>query len=533
MITTSGNARPWIVSRSARISTLMIVSVVLTLATVAMVRAGPPAGVFANETVPEEVLEKFVVSLSASEAVAAMAAGVLTSEQYVGLLLRRIENHPQLNAFIHLDAAQALAAAQATDEARAMGIDLGPLHGLPMIIKDSINTDNMPTTAGTPALDGFQPPENAPVVQALLDAGAVILGKTNLHELSAGYTTTNFFSGATRNPYDFSRIPGGSSGGNGAALAARFAPLAIGEDTAGSTRVPAALTGTMGFRPSTGRYPSEGIVPLAPTLDTPGPMGRTVMDLALADSVITGDFTPLQNIPLDGLRIGIPRAHFRELLDPSVEMAFSRLLDRLSGHGAVLVEADLPLVGETTIQASLVLNLYEVVPAVTEYLNEYGAGITVLDLAAMVASPDVAFLLNLALADVVSEADYLAVLNGLLPALQLTYFDYFASNQLDLLLYPTVPIPAPEVGQQTVQLGGVEINVFDAYFGLAHYTPLVGAPTLSLPLGQLPGGLPVGGVDIAGLPGDDRQVLAIGQAVTKVLPIIRAPMAITPRPLGR
>lgn len=533
MIPTSTTARFRIVPRLARNATFMIVSIVLTLATVTMVRADPPAGIFHNESVPDEILEKFAVSLSASEALAALEAGDFTSEQFVGLLLRRIENHPQVNAFIHLDPAQALAAAQTTDEARAMGINLGPLHGLPVIIKDSINTDSMPTTGGTPALDGFQLSENAPVVQALLDAGAVVLGKTNLHELSVGYTTTNFFYGATRNPYDFSRIPGGSSGGNGAALAARFAPLAVGEDSAGSTRVPAALTGTMGFRPSTGRYPSEGIVPLAPTLDTPGPMGRTVDDLALADSVITGDFTPLQNVALDGLRIGIPLAHFRDLLDPSVEMAFNRLLDRLGEQGAILVEADIPLVGETTMQAAQVLILYEVVPALTEYLAEYGAGTTVLDIAAMVASPDVAFLIGLALAGVVSEADYLAVLNGLLPVLQFMYFDYFASNDLDLLLYPTVPIAAPEVGQQTVQLGGLEIDVVAAYFGHGHFTPLVGAPTLSLPLGQLPGGLPVGGIDIAGLPGEDRRVLAIGQAMTKVLPNIRPPMAITPRPLGR
>jgi Asp-tRNA(Asn)/Glu-tRNA(Gln) amidotransferase A subunit family amidase len=138
----------------------------------------------------------------------------------------------------------------------------------------------------------------------LLEAGGIVLGKTNLHELSAGYTTTNLFTGATRNPYDLDRVPGGSSGGNGAAIAASLAPVALGEDTAGSVRVPAALTGIYGFRPTSGRYPGDGVVPLSPTLDTLGPMARSVDDIVLLDAVITGDHTALDRISLRDLRIG-------------------------------------------------------------------------------------------------------------------------------------------------------------------------------------------------------------------------------------
>jgi mandelamide amidase len=156
------------------------------------------------------------------------------------------------------------------------------LHGLPILVKDSINTADLRTTVGTPALADFQPASNAAVVQTLLDAGAILLGKTNLHELQAGYTTNNPFTGATLNPYDFTRVPGGSSGGNGAALAARFAPIALGADTAGSVRVPSALNGVAGFRPTSGRYSQAGIAPLSTALDTIGPMARNVDDLAIS-----------------------------------------------------------------------------------------------------------------------------------------------------------------------------------------------------------------------------------------------------------
>src|SRR4029453_3861677 len=193
-------------------------------------------------SVADRPAREFAANLTASEALAAMDSGLLTSVDYVDALIKRILAHPEINAFIHLDTEGARAAAVEADVLRGQGL-AGPLQGLPILLKDSINTADMPTTAGTPALEGFIPESSALVAQILTDAGAIVLGKTNLHELSAGYTTNNAFTGPTRNPYDTDRIPGGSSGGNGAALAARFAPLAIGEDTAGSTRIPAALTG--------------------------------------------------------------------------------------------------------------------------------------------------------------------------------------------------------------------------------------------------------------------------------------------------
>ncbi len=176
-----------------------------------------------------------------------------------------------------------LEAARDCDRRRLAGAKSGPLFGLPIPIKDSVNTHDYPTTAGTPALRGFRPAQDAPVVKALRDAGALVLGKTNLHELSFGWTSDNHAFGAVHNPYAPTRIPGGSSGGTAAAVAAHMAPLGVAEDTQGSIRVPAALCGICGFRPTTGRYSTRGCVPISPLFDQIGPHARTVSDLALFD----------------------------------------------------------------------------------------------------------------------------------------------------------------------------------------------------------------------------------------------------------
>jgi len=470
---------------------------------------------------------RFGVDLTASEALAAMDSGRLTSVDYVNALIERILAHPEINAFIRLDTDGARAAAAEADARRAHGM-ARPLEGLPILLKDSINKAGMRTTAGTPALANFTPGSSAVVAQILTDAGAIVLGKTNLHELSAGYTTNNAFTRPTRNPYDTDRIPGGSSGGNGAALAARFAPLAIGEDTGGSIRVPAALTGTTGFRPSTGRYSAAGVVPLAHTLDTLGPMARNVRDLALVDAVITGDPIELETLSLQGLRIGVPQAYFHDLLDPVVEQAFSRALDRLEHAGATLVVADLPGAGELSIQASTVVAFFEAPRDLAAFLNEQNTGVTLQQLIAMIASPDVLALFQLA--GSVTEDQYLLVQNQVLPLLRQLYQDYFNENDLDVMVYPSVPLPAPLIGQETVMLNGVAVPIFNAFLHNSHYTPTIGAPTLTLPIGQGPHLLPLGGIDIAGIPGDDRRVLAIGDAISRVLPRIQPPTDMQPLP---
>src|SRR3954452_4745524 len=249
------------------------------------------------------------VPSSAAEIVAAIRAKKITATEVAKAAIARAEQLKDLNAFIFLNKDGALATAAEIDEGRS-----GPLAGLPIVVKDNINTRDYPTSGGTPALHGVHPRTNAPSFDALFRAGAIIIGKTNMHELAFGITSTNLspFAGAVKNPYDKSRIPGGSSGGTAAAIAAGIVACGLGTDTGGSTRIPAALTGTVGLRPSVGnggvqsRYNDANLVlPISHPRGTVGPMGRTVANVALLDSVITHSTMAVAE-PLRGRRFGVP-----------------------------------------------------------------------------------------------------------------------------------------------------------------------------------------------------------------------------------
>src|SRR3984893_15755693 len=383
-------------------------------------------------------------NLSAVEAVAHMSQGALTSERYAQALLARCQAAHALNAFITLEPAQVLEAARARDHQRVAGVKPGPLFGLPIPVKDSVNTGNYPTTAGTPALRHFRPKEDAPVVAALRGAGAIVLGKTNLHELSYGWTSNNLAFGAVRNPYDLSRIPGGSSGGTAAAIAARLAPIGVAEDTEGSIRVPAAFCGVAGFRPTTGRYSTRGCVPISPLFDQVGPHARTVADLALFDSVAANDWRPLQAAaphvaavqtatlqaaPLRGLRLGVVRDYWFSGLDSEVERVTADALRRLESAGAQLVETELPGLQRLIELTTDAVQNHDVRISLGRYLQEYGAQLT-FEQVVRQASPDIRALFR---SDVlpggpnfVSEDTYAAARDIHLPALRRVYRDYFA-----------------------------------------------------------------------------------------------------------
>jgi mandelamide amidase len=261
------------------------------------------------------------------------------------------------------------------------------LHGLPIPVKDSVNTKDYPTTGGTTALRDFSPAEDAPLVQRLKQAGAIVMGKTNIHELSFGWTSNNQAFGAVRNPYDESRIPGGSSGGTAAAIAARMAPLGIAEDTQGSIRVPAALCGIYGFRPTQNRYPNAGVIPITPVFDQVGPHARTVADLALFDHVITGETLVDAAASLQGLRLGIPREYFYSMLDAEVERITNDALKKLQDAGAVLIEADVPDLAKLISLTTDPIQSFHVKPMLIKYLDEFDTGVTFEELIAE-ASPD-------------------------------------------------------------------------------------------------------------------------------------------------
>ena len=345
--------------------------------------------------------------LGVGGAAKAISAGEITAEQLAEALLARASANANLGAFITLDPDRVRAAARKADQARTSGASLGPLHGVPLALKDNLDTAELPTSGGTPGLAGNRPKRNAAIVDKLLGAGAIVLGKTNLHELAYGITNNNAAHGPARNPYAPDRIPGASSGGTGVAVAARIAPGGIGTDTGGSVRIPAALCGIVGLRPTTGRWSQAGVVPISHTRDTPGPMTRSVADCALLDGVVTGGPVEAAPVQLKGVRIGVPRKHFWENLDPELEKICEGALRRLTDAGVILVDVDMSEEASLDAEAGFPIALYETVTDLNIYLAEHGVGFDFATLAAKTASPDVKGILqSLTGAGAVPEAAY-------------------------------------------------------------------------------------------------------------------------------
>ena len=303
-----------------------------------------------------------LVRRSAVELAEAMRQGEVTAVEVTTAHLERIAAvDPAVHAFLHVDADGALAAAADVDDRRAAGQSLGPLAGVPIAVKDVMTTTGMPTTCGSKILEGWVPPYDATLVTRLKRAGLVILGKTNMDEFAMGSSTENSAYGPTGNPWDTSRIPGGSGGGSAAALAAFEAPLAIGTDTGGSIRQPAAVTGTVGVKPTYGAVSRYGLVAFSSSLDQAGPAARTVLDSALLHAVIAGhdarDSTsidaPVPDVVaaaqagaspegMRGLRVGVVRELGGEGYQPGVEARFREAVVLLEAAGAEVVEVSCP-----------------------------------------------------------------------------------------------------------------------------------------------------------------------------------------------
>ena len=465
-----------------------------------------------------------VSELGVREAAETLRAGDLTAEALAEALLARCAAASMLNAFISLEPDRVRAAARRADQHRQRGEPLGPLHGVPLVLKDNIDTAEYPTTAGTPGLASHRPKHNAPIVQQLLDAGAVVLGKANLQELAYGPTNNNAAFGPARNPYDPTRIPGGSSGGTAAAVAARLAPAGLGTDTAGSVRVPGSLCGVTSFRPSTLRWSQAGIVPISHTRDTAGPVARSVADCVLLDGVVMGGTTELAPADLKGLRVGVPRGYFWNNLDAELGEILEAALVRLREAGVILVEGDVADVAALDAAAGFPIALYEVVTDLDRYLAEHETGLDFAGLLAQVKSPAVKnALADLVGAGAVSEAAYREALGKHRPALQETYRRYFRERGVAAMVFPTTPLPAAKIGEDdTVELNGVPVPTFGTFIRNLCPGSAAGLPGLTLPAGLTKSGLPVG-IAIDGPEHGDHQVLAIGLALETVLPRLPAP----------
>jgi len=471
-----------------------------------------------------------ITELTASQALDMMNRGQLTSFQYMSAVLDRADQLQSLNVFIsRQDRDRLLVEAIWSDLQRLFGRKRGPLEGLPIVVKDNIDSVALKTTAGTPALFSNQPVRNAAVLQTLLDQGAILVGKTNMHELAFGVTCDNPATGAVHNPYDTTKIPGGSSGGTAAAIAARIVPLGLGTDTAGSVRVPAALSGTFGFHPSAGRYSCDGTVLISNTQDRVGTLARSVEDLVLLDQILSLQGSHVKAAHLQGLRLGIDRANFVTNLDPTVSAVFEAALTKLQQQGVTIVDVSLmaPADFQSTINAlRFSVGFYEAPINLAQYFQNMTPPLTISDVAAKIASPDVrgifANFFVPGAPSAVTPAMYQAGLQAR-DKLRQAYAGVMSANQIQGLILPTTILPARPIGQDTtVSLNGQQFPTTLIYSQNVVPGSYAGLAGLSMPIGLTSDGLPAG-LEVDGIEGTDETILGIGLAFENVFGPLPAP----------
>lgn len=449
--------------------------------------------------------------LAAVDVVDRLRERQVSATEYAQELIKKCEDQRGLNAFIHFEPDQVLEQARDADRKQDSDHILGPLHGIPIAVKDNFDITGYCTTAGTPGLMDHRVTRTAPVVQALIDAGAIILGKTNMHEMAFGPTSNNVTFGVVRNPVDRNRIAGGSSGGTAAAIASQMTPLGIGTDTAGSVRVPAALCGLVGLRPTMNSYSRSGIVPLSKTRDTAGPMARNIADLALLHEVMSGRNVSIVPAKLAGLRVGVRKDH-SYLTDPSVSYVVDKELHRLRVLGAECIDVEVNDVEDTFINVARPVTVWEAPEEIERYLQESGSSLAFEVLVDQIVGQDVKPYFQ-AMKTQKEELGpiYRQAVDRWIPKLRSTYTRYFQTDGIDVMIYPTTPIPAGVVGEDKLEIvGGRE--VWNGHY-LLNTTPitLTGMPGLTLPIGRTALGLPVG-LEIVGPRHSDNQLLSIGLA---------------------
>jgi mandelamide amidase len=412
--------------------------------------------------------------------------------------------------------------------------DLRPraLAGLPVAVKDNVLVAGQRATFGTSATRNYVPTETCRHGSAPDRSGRGILGKLNLHELAGGVTSNNAVFGPVRNAYDPKCFAGGSSGGAGAAVGTRLVAIALGTDTGGSVLIPAALNGVIGFRPTVGRYPMGGVLPVSPTRDTIGPIARSVEDIILVDSVMAQTSTPVSPSNLTGLRIGVPRKLFVDVADADSKATFENTLQRLTAAGVEIVEIDLP----DLVQAEKgfgPITPYELKTEVPKFLARYHVGISFDELVAGIRSPDLIKDYQTRIVGKASPSDeaYKEAVRTFKPAVEGAFQKAFAEHRLFALAFPTTLTDARPIegSDEQIMMDGVSIPTWKAYINNTNYLTKGSLAAMTLPMGMSSRGLPLG-VTLAVLPHHDEELLSLGLSVQPLLPALPAPPRTADRP---
>lgn len=435
--------------------------------------------------------------------------GVSSAELTENALASIASGNARLNAFITVTEEVARTQAKAADAELSRGIDRGPLHGIPIAVKDVFETRGVRTTCGSALFKDNVPARDAAVVEKLAAAGAVLLGKTGMHELAYGITSNNPHFGTIRNPRDPDRIPGGSSGGSGAAVAADMVFMAMGSDTGGSIRIPASFCGIFGLKPTTGRVSRYGVMPLDFSLDHMGPLTRSARDAALTLQAIAGfdprdetsaqvpvgDYLPPAGCSVHDVRIGLPENFYFDRLDPDVDAAVRGMAAKAESLGARVVPVRVPDIAALNTVGRMIL-LAEASAVMEKYLEKrenFGADV-------------------LALFDqgrLVPATDYVNA-QRLRRMMQREFAKVW--SQVDCLFTATTAMAAPRIGETTIQFGEHTEDVRLAATRLVRGINVLGLPALSMPCGADRRGLPVG-LQIVGRPFDEALILRVAAAL--------------------
>jgi aspartyl-tRNA(Asn)/glutamyl-tRNA(Gln) amidotransferase subunit A len=464
-----------------------------------------------------------ILHASIAQIAAQIRKGDISPVELIEATFQAIDQcEPQLNAFITLFREESLENARGAEAAIRSGKDLGPLHGMPIALKDIIYVEGTRSTAGSNFFSEESPQFDAALVSRLRDAGAIIIGKTNLHEFAFGVTTENPHFGATANPWDTARVPGGSSGGSAAAVVAGCCAGALGSDTGGSIRIPAAVCGHVGLKPTYGRISVHGVLALAQSLDTVGPMCRYVHDVALMMNTLAGydprdvhsancpvpDYTEGLDQPIRGCRAGVPKQHFFDNLDPEVERIVREAIKVLEGLGIEIVELDLPS-AEAGHEVTLTLLTAEAGQFHQERLathrEDYGV--------------DVRELLEDGLA--LSATDYVNAVR----VREIVKHEFSqAFEEVDCILSPTAPIPAPFRSTHDLSGGSESNRIRPRLTRNTRLINLLGLPSISVPCGfaqvetsDSKAGLPVG-LQISGPWWSEKMLLQVAYAYEHATP---------------